>query len=834
MIINHNLPGANAISRMNTNAATASKSMQKLSSGLRINGASDDAAGLAISEKMRGQIRGLDQASANSQDGISMIQTAEGALSETHSILQRMRELAVQSANDTNVAVDRGEIQKEMDQLTKEVSRISNNTEFNTQKLINGGITDSGVGSATFHVGANAGQNINLSINAMDAKSLGITRDVSTSTVDGNSNAAKVASVSSDSVDVTKSLADGKYQVKVEGIAAGATTATDARGNVIDDLVSGTATADTNITLTYTDHGTSATNVGATALGAATDFDTATSITVNGKSVALTAVKALGADYVANTTAGSQAAANALKADLSAVFGNDKFNVTADASFKLTITNLTTGSDSKVDLTGSNTTSAGLLGFNNTVLTGTNGAATGGVKDWVATGSIGGVVSPTNNTVNGVTIDISQAPANAVAGDKLTIKGFKDATVSAQLMTGTGAGAGVPYFAQSNGAAAVVAPGTAGATVGTATANTNITLTYQAAATVATATAAATAMGASAADTLGFDIGAGGSNANGITVKMDNTGSGTANVSAEWDKDSNTITIKLGSTQANNTAANIQSAMRTLGTAGVITKDDGSTVNLAASIVTGAGTWTGAGSLSADAHGQTTFKGGVTAKTASWVASGDLTGSYTVATTVGATVNGLSIDFAKITGAPVNGETVKITANVTSKIGDAVTIDKKNGGSYVLGDTNSLGQAKVTFSAGQATVGQSTVDIRTDVASAAVKQTDGTMSNATAVGGLDVSTQAKASASITTLQTAIEKVSSERSKLGAYQNRLEHTIANLGTSSENLTSAESRIRDVDMAKEMSTFSKNNILSQAAQAMLAQANQQPQQVLQLLR
>ncbi|HHY28673.1 MAG TPA: flagellin, partial [Desulfitobacterium dehalogenans] len=113
-------------------------SLEKLSSGLRINRAGDDAAGLAISEKMRGQIRGLDQAGRNAQDSISMIQTAEGALNETHSILQRMRELAVQAANDTNSTSDRGEIQKEINQLTDEIDRIANTTEFNTQKLIDG------------------------------------------------------------------------------------------------------------------------------------------------------------------------------------------------------------------------------------------------------------------------------------------------------------------------------------------------------------------------------------------------------------------------------------------------------------------------------------------------------------------------------------------------------------------------------------------------------------------------------------------------------------------------------------------------------------------------
>lgn len=138
MIINHNMNALNAHRNMNVNNTNAGKSMEKLSSGLRINRAGDDAAGLAISEKMRGQIRGLEQSSRNAADGISMIQTAEGALNETTNILQRMRELAVQAGNDTNTTSDREEIQKEIDALTEEVDRIANNTEFNTQKLLNG------------------------------------------------------------------------------------------------------------------------------------------------------------------------------------------------------------------------------------------------------------------------------------------------------------------------------------------------------------------------------------------------------------------------------------------------------------------------------------------------------------------------------------------------------------------------------------------------------------------------------------------------------------------------------------------------------------------------
>lgn len=138
MIINHNLMAMNTYNKLSANNASASKSLEKLSSGLRINRAGDDASGLAISEKMRGQIRGLDQAGSNAQNGISLIQTAEGALTETHSILQRMRELAVQSASDTNTTTDRNEIQKEITSLTDEIDRIAVATEFNTQKLLDG------------------------------------------------------------------------------------------------------------------------------------------------------------------------------------------------------------------------------------------------------------------------------------------------------------------------------------------------------------------------------------------------------------------------------------------------------------------------------------------------------------------------------------------------------------------------------------------------------------------------------------------------------------------------------------------------------------------------
>jgi flagellin len=175
MIINHNVSAMNSYRNLSATNEKVNGSLEKLSSGLRINRAGDDAAGLAISEKMRAQVNGLNMATKNAQDAISLIQTAEGALNETHSILQRMRELSVQSANDTNTSSDRGSLQNEMDRLRQEVDRIGETTEFNTRALLNGDFgSQSTSGGLNFHVGANEGQKVELTFESMDAERLGI------------------------------------------------------------------------------------------------------------------------------------------------------------------------------------------------------------------------------------------------------------------------------------------------------------------------------------------------------------------------------------------------------------------------------------------------------------------------------------------------------------------------------------------------------------------------------------------------------------------------------------------------------------------------------------
>ncbi|MCM3470998.1 flagellin [Brevibacillus borstelensis] len=461
MRINHNIASLNTYRQLTGNTGAASKSLEKLSSGLRINRAGDDAAGLAISEKMRGQIRGLEMATKNSQDAISLIQTAEGAMNETHSILQRMRELAVQSSNGTNTDEDRKALQNEIKQLNAEIDRIGNTTEFNTKKLLNG----------------EQNQTSNI-------------------TTAGSTNLV--------SATVKDTMLNGDYTLDVQN-------ATEIATNI---------------------------NAGGTGLDADTEIVLQTQ-------------------------------------------SNNKFVI--GAKYSIEVTNFNGGTNTA-----------------DVVLKDENGAIVG-----------------TAVTSGAITSDID-----------FTLTGGDVVRIAANSITGNG------------------------------------TATFQ------------------------------------IGEKADYTL-----------KDAN-----------NNTIASVTNKVTTDGTV-------------------------------------------------------DLSGLR------------LTVD------------------NTLANANDTVITVGGNPLKFQIG-ANSGQDTSLTIS-----------DMR---------------AKALGVDTIDISTQSGAKAALDKIDLAIKTVSEERSKLGAVQNRLEHTINNLGTASENLTAAESRIRDVDMAKEMMEFTKNNILTQAAQAMLAQANQQPQGVLQLLR
>ena len=218
MVVQHNMTAMNANRQLGITTNSQAKSTEKLSSGYRINRAADDAAGLKISEKMRSQIRGLEQASTNAQDGVSLIQTAEGALNEAHSILQRMNELAVQGANDTNQTIDRDAINEELEALTTELDRIAQSTQFNKQNLLDGSFIEK-----KLQVGANPNQNIEINITSMNAKAIGL----STTTLPKQSGYFKATGVS---------LATSKYgasaTIKTSAKAVGAKIASKAMNGI--------------------------------------------------------------------------------------------------------------------------------------------------------------------------------------------------------------------------------------------------------------------------------------------------------------------------------------------------------------------------------------------------------------------------------------------------------------------------------------------------------------------------------------------------------------------------------------------------------------------------
>ncbi len=231
MVVQHNLRAMNSNRMLGLTSKTQAKSTEKLSSGYRVNRAADDAAGLAISEKMRRQVKGLTQASRNAQDGISCVQTAEGALNEVHDMLQRMNQLAVQAANDTNMSTDRSYIKSEIDALVSEINRVQSTTTFNEQNLLTGSFQNK-----SLQVGSEKNQNITISISNMDATSLGVSwAQVKVSSYDSANTA--ISNIKQALIDVSKQRSDlGALQNRLEHTI-----------NNLDNVVENTTAAESQI-----------------------------------------------------------------------------------------------------------------------------------------------------------------------------------------------------------------------------------------------------------------------------------------------------------------------------------------------------------------------------------------------------------------------------------------------------------------------------------------------------------------------------------------------------------------------------------------------------------
>jgi flagellin len=318
----------NAIRNANSNSTAASKSMAKLASGNRITTAADDAAGLSISEKMKGQIRGLDKASSNAQDGVSLVQTADGALSETTSVLQRMRELAVQSANDTNTSADRDAIQTETDQLTKQIDNIANTTQFNTQNLLTGNLglktndstnvtklnmtADTKVGTLTLTASAtmatDATSTLSLSVGKTTAQSSG-TLDI-------------VANGKTYNVGFTNGQSVSDIATQITNTVTGYTAAFNATTGALS-LTSNTANADQSISIkeetansldgvsTFT-AGTTFTGTNASGLSGTGSDGLAAAFTYSGNEVTVTSGSQKGLTFTLEADAGSTTTATTL------------------------------------------------------------------------------------------------------------------------------------------------------------------------------------------------------------------------------------------------------------------------------------------------------------------------------------------------------------------------------------------------------------------------------------------------------------------------------------------------------------------------------------------
>ena len=659
MVVQHNMQAANANRMLGVTTSAQSKSTEKLSSGYKINRAADDAAGLSISEKMRKQIRGLDKASSNAQDGVSAVQTAEGALTEVHSMLQRMNELATQAANGTNSDTDRSSIQDEIDQLTTEIDRVSETTKFNETYLLKGNVD---------------GTSSDVKVAAHDAGLAGKLTDKGNGTTVFN---------------LDKELANGD---KVTIAGKQYTIGTTGKGSVADPDTLNNSTegyAQSNVTASFADKVLSAGD----------------SVTYGGKIYTAT-------DKIALSDAN---------------LGNgDKFKV---GEVEITI----------------------------------DAAATDFALD---------TTDPTKAKIGAAKVSdyINAALAD---GKQVTATSFKP-----------------------NVSAAGAAPATAGAAI---TSGVQIVSKLEDGEVSVAKTTNKKALELVAA---------------GTNTAQTGTGKGF--------KAGDSVTVGGVTTTA--TEATPETAKKTYEDINALATDGSKTVKIGS---------------------------GVDAKTYTVVDEKDEdAGAFKVSkdTVLSMIKNGNTVDIDGAGAKTVIGDIGSTGTDgdvITAKQAYAKMADELQKASSIGTDT----AAKVTNDGkGKFTIQQGTVSVKDSLSFSLHVGADADMTNKITVDvesmsaaglgikGLNVNDDngTAATYAIDSIADAISKVSAQRSALGAVQNRLEHTIDNLDNVSENTSSAESRIRDTDMAKEMVNYSKNNILAQAGQSMLAQANQSNQGVLSLLQ
>ncbi len=797
MRINHNIPALNAYRNLSISSAANAKSMEKMSSGLRINRAADDAAGLAISETMRSQIRGLNQASRNSQDAISLLQTAEGGLTETHSILHRMRELAIQAANDTYTANDRFEIQKEVDQLKDELDRIANTTSFNNKNLLDG--TASAITSSD-----------QLSTKVIMRGGLRVVNEFGIKTAGG-----------------------GSYKLDISATAG---TAQIQKSNVFKNNQSGDSIQSLNID---TDSGIS--HIGADSIAKGSYAITTTAnVTAPGATGALT----LGQYYqVASSTA-----SNLFASIIQGGTGDHNASIlievadVQEGATPGTATNVTLNvSWYEYERNGNyynedgNFSTTAEVAMQTTVLTVTNGE----IDAFTATLAGGSI---------GFEFDINQVGIKV--GDKATYN----------------------YKAS------------------------NAATTFYDSIVVQNETDVDTAITGGSDTIVDWRFDNDGLNNNAIEMNFfsldesGNVSSGNLELTVDGYGSSaalgTTFTFEEGLGQVASLDTQLRDIDKFWDASGKFLLNNPETITL----VQGNGKKSSITLFNTDTIRDVRDKlneaiadgleqgdmvtGDEQDKFVSYVTTADNSSVETIAGTfvvrsAQAGEDGViniigneqlinALGFATATEATNSKFTVTVSDadDPTNTIASNVEIS----GNMLIGvvhenvDVKFDANADINVAYNETTKSFDLSEDTSNTYSTYVHLVDNSQvfqiganelqDMGAAIGRMDtlalgvnniiVTDRESAGRAVTKMDNAIGMVSAQRSSIGAVQNRLEHTINNLGVASENLTASESRIRDVDMAAEMMEFSKLNILSQAATAMLAQANQKPQSVLQLIQ
>jgi len=880
-VINTNIPSLNSQRNLNMSQSSLTTSLQRLSSGLRINSAKDDAAGLAISNRFTSQIRGLTQASRNANDGISLAQTAEGALAESTNIMQRVRELAIQSANSTNSAQDRLSLQSEVNQLVSELDRIANTTTFNGLKLLDGSFT-----SQSFQIGAEANQTINVNVSGATATTLGIDKVSSANTIQGIEVATSGSQADTSGTGINSSATDATAQAAIAAqIADQVLTVTDAQGattlvNIdaasdnrdaagiasalnsitgvsafaspntaaftitappaavqdgdlvtFDIQIGDTANASDTETVSIVSDSTTYLNDFNTAVSAAVDqintdngntdlsYDTTTrSITsASGRNIGITAFDTI--DNATGNFAYAGGLGNGDTASFDVVFDGVTTSVTLDNSANALNTATLIADEISRDLNGG----AVLADGASVVIAGTTESLTvtrnGNSFDFVGTG--GATVTLNNTADDNGSVDADPIDITLTPNVGTTVTNGGAVTVGTDsVATGTAVETDTITFAGETVTETGGAGDEAAVKIGTVTIlmeDPNINIQSNVAGGAATDGILNAAANVNVALTPGVGLSNISSGNYFAAQNLSITGDGSSVVTIAENSSASQVASLVNKVSD---TTGVSATARTTATISGLDTDGVVSFTLSGSLVSANVTTTDLSAL-ADAINDKTGNTGITAT---------LNIDNDEITLEDATGDDISIlDFSS-SAADSNTDT-RVNLSVQGSEGVAVTLTAGASGADI--DSTVVG-GNVEFSSRS---GSFTVS--TNVADTAGGLFTGLANNLNAssnqnVASMDISTRVNANLAIDIADGALSEIDSIRADLGAIQNRFETTISNLNTSVENLSAARSRIQDTDFAAETANLTRSQILQQAGVAMLAQANSLPQLVLSLLQ